>query len=369
MSPTSLAVLLRLLLALYFPFLALVCLLTAGLIAWLVGFAFDFFLCGMYTLPPAILLLVTLLQVVVTLPALRMRPPDRDELELPLPRKHVPALYEWVYEIARQGRMRAPREVRLAMDGIASVYETELGHEVLVLGGPAVAFFSQQALAGIVAHELGHFAAGDTRLSRRAFGRAVVMAILNARFDAQHGSWINPIVWLIRGYHLLYRLTQAAHSRHQEYAADRYLLAQSGRDTAAAALIHTIVTDRFPWVRLSSVAESAVATEQPLKQAFTEQLRRAQEVRPWEWEDACRKELAEPTGLFDSHPALKDRLKALGVSPRKALKLALDQTGPPARDLFPDWDRIEEQLTTRLISIYQMIHQEKMELGRILRRL
>jgi hypothetical protein len=42
-------------------------------------------------------------------------------------------------------------------------------------------------------------------------------------------------------------------------------------------------------------------------------------------------------GLFDTHPGRRDRLRALGVKPKKALRAALPQSGPPAGDLIPNW--------------------------------
>ena len=75
------------------------------------------------------------------------------------------------------------------------------------------------------------------------------------------------------------------------------------------------------------------------------------------------------TESFDSHPALRDRLKAMGVPPRKALKLALDQAGPPARDLVPSWPAIERKLTERLIALYRESHLIKQEMGQILRNI
>src|SRR5262249_36419889 len=147
-------------------------------------------------------------------------------------------------------------------------------------------------------------------------------------------NFFNPPLWLLRGYHALYWLVRAAHSRNQEYAADRYFLAQASPELAAVALIHVTVTERLPGVRLSSIVESYVKSNQSPNDLFAEQARLARHVETWEWEEACRKELARPTGLFDSHPALKERLKALGVSPRQAIKLARQQEGPVASELF-----------------------------------
>lgn len=113
------------------------------------------------------------------------------------------------------------------------------------------------------------------------------------------------------------------------------------------------MTERLPWVRLSSILKSHVANNELIEEAFAEHLRRVRGIAPDEWEEACRKELKRKADLFDSHPSLRDRLKAMGVSPKRAAKLLPDQDGPPARDLFPQWGLIERLLTDYLVGLYR----------------
>jgi hypothetical protein len=90
-----------------------------------------------------------------------------------------------------------------------------------------------------------------------------------------------------------------------------------------------------------------------------------QQTTPSEWEDALRRELKQPPEPFDSHPTLKARLAAIGVSPKKALRLALNQAGPPARDLFEHWETIERTLTERLLIPYREAYLAKREMAQI----
>jgi Zn-dependent protease with chaperone function len=357
--------LLRLLLWLYLPFLAVL----VGLLAWLTGYLLLVAFSGprpFIAFVPAIILGLTLGQVLWASRVLLVRLRDDRGIELWLPRRKFAEFHAWVGEVARQRRLRPPHRIRLAAEGSAWVYESEEDEEVLVLGASIVATCSRLALAGVVAHELGHFTAGDTRLRRRAHRRSLLMDLLDHEFSVRQGARLNPIVWIVEGYHLAFRLLRAADSRRGELAEDRQSVQQAGRDVAAAALIRVYVTDRLPYVRLSSVAESCVATNDPLDRLFTEHADRLRRVRHSDWEDACRKELEETTGLFDSHPSLRERLRAMGVSPRKALKLALDQIGPPAHDLIPGWEGIERELTERLIAVYQEIHWSKLEARQIM---
>jgi len=357
----------HLLLRLYYPFLLLVGLVMAGLIAYLTTFLGQRGLLRPVLIMGILLLGLTVLQVLWAACFVWSLPVFSNEMELRLPRKQNPVLYEYVEQIAEERQLLGPDAIRLAPDTIAHVYEEQDGKKILVLGGLAIAALTQEALAGVIAHELAHFAGGDTRLSRRGFRRLLIIAVLESRFHGQAAAYLNPLLWLVRLYHFSYRLAWAAHSRAQEYAADRHTVAQVGKYAAGAALIYLTVPERLPWVRLSSIAETCAATDQPMDKIFAEQHRLAKAVTPVEWEEALRKELKERTTLFDSHPCLKERLAALGVSPRKALQAALDQAGPQALALLPQWEKLEKELTCRLMIAYREQHFAKMELWQMIR--
>jgi hypothetical protein len=122
----------------------------------------------------------------------------------------------------------------------------------------------------------------------------------------------------------------------------------------------------MPWTRLSSLAEAWVATNEPAHLLFQEQARAARSIGPGEWQDAVRKELKQPTGYFDSHPGLKDRLAALGVSSKQALRLTPELSGDPSHLLFAGWwDKLERQLAERLLAPYREAHLAKMAVGSI----
>jgi Zn-dependent protease with chaperone function len=322
---------------------------------------------GPLLIPIIGLLAITLVQVFRSAWVLLSWPTLEDDNEMRLPRKKLQGLYDLTVAVARERRLPAPQEIRLAADSIAHVYEDDDGKNILVIGGIALRAFTQEALAGVIAHELGHFAAGDTRLGRRSARRLALMALLDGRFSEIGGTSLNPLVWLIQLYHGIYQLIRAAAARAAEYAADRHEAAHVGNEAAAATLLRLTVTERLPWPRLSSIASACAATHQPLDQIFAEQEQRARSITPTEWQDACQKELERDTGWFDSHPALRDRIAALGVPPRKAFKLAFEQTGPPARELVPDWKSIEKKMTQYLITQAQEDHAAKMELAQIIR--
>lgn len=364
MSP--LAILLRLLLWLYLPFLALLCFLMGWVVFWLVALAFKMGPFGFILVPPIGILAFTVWQVVSAARVLFWVLPDERELEIRLPRKKAPRVYEFVAQVARDRSLGAPLEIRLGADTVARVDTDSEDNHILVLGGIAIQALTQEALGGIIAHELNHLAAGDTRLSRTAARRAILMEVLDDQFRGLTSAQLNPLVWLLSLYHFIYRVVQGLHSRGQEYAADRRWLEQAGAEVAAAALVHLLVSPRLPFLQLFGIAETQAEFNNPLGPVIAEQEQRAASVTKSEWKEAFEKEMKRGTELFDSHPALRDRLKAIGVPPKKALALASAQSGPQARDLFDDWDAWEQRLSSMLVALAHESKQAKREIGQII---
>jgi Zn-dependent protease with chaperone function len=379
------ALILRTLLACYYPFVALIVILSGAAIAGLGLLAYYHPYLLLLLALPALVLALTFLQLLWALRVLFLKIKDfDDEMELRVPRAMAPQLYDWVESIAHERGLPVPDDIRVAADTVAHVYERVNGREVLVFGAGAVRVLSQPVLAGVVAHELGHLAAGDTELNRRAFRRQLLMHQLEIAFHIDHdshlrwqwedplssfailGATINPAVWALRLYHFLYALAHTVHSRQCEYAADQLSLEQSGAEVAAEALIVMTVMERMPWIRLSSLAENWVATNQPVRELFEEQERATRSLSPSQWQDAIRKELKEETGIFASHPGLKQRLEALGVSPKKAQRLIPELSGPAAYELLGAWwPKLEKKLTERLLAPYREAHLARMEAGEV----
>jgi Zn-dependent protease with chaperone function len=304
--------------------------------------------------------------MLVSLQGLWTAIPDPTDLEVRVPRRDLEPVFAWLAVIAREQGLCEPHEIRFSAATVAHVYENKKGRRILVLGGLAVAALSQEALSGVVAHELAHFTAGDTALSRKVARRGEVIGRLEHYFRQQTRSALNPLVWLIRLYHLVFYVAWAAHSRQQEFAADRYTVQRAGKDVAASALLNLEIADRLPWARLDNIARSHAASNEPIEQIFAEHWRRAQSIDLDDWDEACREALRKKTGLFDTHPALRERLKAMGVSAKRALKLIGQQQGPSARDLIPNWPSVEKRLTSELIAVYRELHQAKRELAQIM---
>ena len=114
-------------------------------------------------------------------------------------------------------------------------------------------------------------------------------------------------------------------------------------------------------MRLSAIAESFVSTNQPLDAIFAEQVRRLRYISDSDWADACRRELRRNTRLFDTRPVLRDRLAAMGVGRRQALKLKLERTDEPVSRLLPEWEAIESTMTQWILARHHAAYQTTMD--------
>lgn len=349
---------LTLLLSLYFPALAGVLLVTGTASALLLWWAYAAKPDGAVRLiagAGGVALGLVALHVLVGMSALVFAPKEeRDFFEIDLPDEWQGELKRLVYQVARENEVDPPDAIRLHAVSVAHVYTSPAGKTVLVIGGVAVAALPQRALAGIVAHELAHAAAGDTALSRSADRWHRVMNRLDSLLNRGWVRW-NPLAWVFRGYHYLYAVVLYADRRAQEYAADRHTTQLVGADKAAATLVLLEVLEAMPWTQLVSVAEAVIETEQSVDRLFAEQVRRLRAAGPTEWSDGLRKAMRRRSHWTDTHPQLDDRLKALGVKPKKALALAFelfwDGEDAPSAELFANWPVVEKVLTAKVMEI------------------
>ena len=164
-----LSVLLSLLLWMYPLFLLTLAVGVGAVLVWLVVVAAHVnWHLAIAAVIPLCLHLAALAQLLMAYGLVRELPKSSGDDELPLPRSQLKPLYSLVKRVAGARHVGMPDEIRLAADTVAHVYEDDGGREILVLGGFALASFSEETLEGIIAHELCHFAAGDTRQSRRS---------------------------------------------------------------------------------------------------------------------------------------------------------------------------------------------------------
>jgi Zn-dependent protease with chaperone function len=338
----------------YFPFLAGAVLALAALGA-LVLTKWN----GLFAVILGILLILTSLHIVFGLTALFQRTAEGDEFEIELPDKWQRGLAKLVERVAVERGLDPPDIIRLHAASLAHVYMDRDGKSILVIGGTLIAMLPQQALAGIIAHELSHFTAGDAKRLRTAVHWHRVMGNLEARFLTHNWAAWNPLVWLIRLYHQIYFRLLFASQRREEFLADSFYVDQVGEEAAATTLVLLSVLQNMPWANLANMAENMSMANCRVDLFFEEQVRRLRAATKSDWDDALRKALREETHWYSTHPGLKDRLKPLGVKARDVLPSAMNMTGEPATALFANWSEVEKYLSNRLLSIARVRYGER----------
>jgi predicted Zn-dependent protease len=280
-----------------------------------------------------------------------------------------PLLYAFVYAVC--GSVGAPRPARIAVDckvnasahregGILGVLG---GNLVLTIGLPFVSGVTLKQFSGVLAHEFGHFSQGA---GMRLYALIMRINIWFARVVYERDEWDQTIaawssdergimsligaivrlaVWLTR--RILWVLMQVGHvvsgflSRQMEYDADRYEARMVGGEGFAETMW------RF---RVMALAENGAYTD--LQTSW--QQRRLPDNFP-KLVTANIPQIPEPvivayrqqmdsvrTGLFDTHPADKDRIaRARREEPGPGI-FHLDG---PATDVFHNFDALARAIS------------------------
>ncbi|WP_404957127.1 M48 family metalloprotease [Streptomyces sp. 147326] len=286
-----------------------------------------------------------------------------------------PALWEAVRDVARQVGTRAPDEIVLIEDVNAAVSEESSllglrpGTRRLYLGLPLMMGLDEMQLRAVLAHEMGHYANFDTRLTPLiARGRAQLIrtiAHFHERSDKKvakerarqekHaakriakgrkativetpglGATYRGMAKIYTAYGNFYMRATRSTARRQELAADLASVSVAGRDSAASALRELNALDSAHGFYMSSYATLGVgAGLLPRPGQVFGGLRRLLDARSADL-DELREELStEPTSPYDSHPALAERVTRIEALPDDG---RAGQAARPALDLLADAD-------------------------------
>jgi Zn-dependent protease with chaperone function len=270
------------------------------------------------------------------------REKDRDQ---PLPGERHPKLHALVADVARRSGHPIPHELHLlpyanAYAGRRGAFSSS-GRSTVGIGLPYLAWLDQSAVEAVIAHELGHHLSGDVRLgpwvhrTRTLMGRAL---------DHLEGSgfWLDlPFVGYARAF-LRYSLSV---SRAQELAADAISAKVAGASAAARALV---ATDERSCVWDAYLQSEVVPM---LEAGFLPQLLAGFRHFEAAWSDTQKRkkpplasaEDREETSRYDTHPALDERLSALGVTRPATAEIGC------ALDLLEATSEAEEYVLRRML--------------------
>jgi Zn-dependent protease with chaperone function len=265
-------------------------------------------------------------------------PVSRSGAEKVLERHQEPVLFAFVDRIARAVGAPEPRRIQVNCEvnasaglgrGLLGLFSNQLE---LTIGLPLVAGLSARQLAGVVAHELGHFTQGaGMRFSYivRSVNHWFIRIVYERDgwderlvHGCQESGRLTPIfllalfcVWLTR--RVLWVLMIVGHvlscflTRQMEYDADRFMARIAGSETFEE------IARRLELWGVSSQATFSLAGHWWLKDRYPDDLPTLivshTERIPKKLHRKIQKNLNKSrTGIFDSHPCLKDRMANVG---------------------------------------------------------
>jgi Zn-dependent protease with chaperone function len=278
--------------------------------------------------------------------------PPEWRLDMKVSREEAPVLYDLMDDVARRCDLPIADQIHLSPLTDAAVYQTKKGRQVLLIGALTVASFPPEVVAAIMAHELAHIEGGDTEALRNMMLTRRLMAITGAYYRINPQGFLHPFVWLVFLYQFVFDVVFARTSRRWEYAADQAGRRQAGESDTAVGLFYVHVTPLIEGCSLNDLLKSLARTQSFHVKAFTEQVSNVRAASKKDWKRAMRSCLFHGTRLFDDHPCLKSRLRALDVDPEDALDWALNMNGDPLSYQIRGWQELEKKLTIRVLAPY-----------------
>jgi heat shock protein HtpX len=289
--------------------------------------------------------------------------PRIDKFEPPGPElkeSQQPELFALIREVATATRQRMPVHVYAVLE--VNAFVTERGgimgigsRRVMGIGLGLLNAFNVDEVRAVIAHEMGHFDGGDTRLgpwvykTRAAMGRAVV----NLQTTAAKLSEIEAVGFILkvieapfRWMTLAYMRLASAVSRAQEFSAD----AVAARAVGTAPVLSgfsklagtSAAVDAYFDSEIGTLVEHGVL---PPVLAGARQFVEANRAKLAEI-DADHIKLGE-SSPFDSHPPLSERIAAIKKLEAKLPALA---SGKPDERLGIEVLRYPEKLVRELIT-------------------
>lgn len=303
---------------------------------------------------------VLIVSAVLAVPIVRgmfmLRTPKGDPLRgVPVTEQQEPLLWRTVRDIADQVGTRAPDEILLIDEVNAAVSEDARllgllsGTRRLYLGLPLMTGLDEMQLRAVLAHEMGHYANLDTRLTPLIVrGRAQLIRTIehfHERADAKvagerarqekaaekrlakgkqakevdtagQGAMYRAMAKIYTGYAHFYMRATLSGSRRQELAADMAAVRVAGRDSAASALRELNALGPAHDFYMDSYATLGVgAGLLPRSGQVFGGFRQLLDARAQELEGLRRELSTEPASAYDSHPALAERVARIEALP------------------------------------------------------
>lgn len=214
------------------------------------------------------------------------------------------------------------------------------GKRLLIIGMGALPGTTEAEFAAILAHEYGHFSNKDTAGGNLAHQVNLSMHTMAYRLAAQGlARWYNPAWWFINGFSkVFYRATLGA-SRLQEILADRFAAMTYGAQNLINGLTRIVRQD----LAFDMLVERSVRQSTAQGRALPNFYKALAQPSPDP--DALEAQFTalmnRPTGAYDSHPSVADRIRLIQAAKSDCSVCGSDA---PASDLFADMPALQESM-------------------------
>lgn len=264
------------------------------------------------------ILWIPLVIVGIVLKSLWITLPEPDGMELQ--REQAPALFDLIHEVTTKLNGPKIHHVLVNSEFNASVVQIpQFGmfgwlNNYLVVGLPLLRAFTPAEFRAVLAHEVGHLSgkhggfAGWIYRVRQSW----VEVLTRVRYERHYASFLfEPFLNWYAPYMSVYSFVLA---RAQERHADEYAVELAGRDVTAVMLARLDVKQRKLaedfWPSFFRQAKEQIkAPRDPFEQMLSGAEQPIGPVKAQKW---FFEALSVPTDYADTHPALSDRLAAIG---------------------------------------------------------
>lgn len=259
------------------------------------------------------------------------------------PSEH-PRLFALIQEVGQAMGLEPPSEVYLVQDVNAFVSQRGGllgygGRRYMGIGVPLLAFLNQSQLKALLAHEYGHFAGGETRLSGLIYAtRSSMIRTLQNLEQSGNQLLQRPFQWMFETY---LRITQAI-SRQQELLADAWAVKLAGPEAHISTLelvhLNASAYDIYLRTELAPLGQMEVAPDN-----YFEGFRLFLRSSIWTAESSQVSESlkAAKSDPYDSHPSTEERI-AFARS-QNTPELPIDAT--PAWSLLTEPEAVERSFS------------------------
>lgn len=242
--------------------------------------------------------------------------PDGKELQ----REQAPALFDLIREVSDTLKGPKVHHVLVSDEFNASIVQIpQFGmfgwlRNYLVVGLPLMRALSPNEFRSVLAHEFGHLSGKHGSFSGWIYRvrQSWVQILTRVHEERSYASFLfEPFLKWYAPYLNAYSFVLA---RAQEREADSYSVDFAGKDSAALALIRLttkgrVLSDDFWPTFFNGAKEEARAPKDPFTQMLSGLEKSIGHTKAQKW---FLEALRVPTDYHDTHPALGDRLTALG---------------------------------------------------------